>query len=47
MGHWEVETYAWGVLPDKMKQGTLADGIADELRWLLQSVAAGQRAEGT
>ena len=47
VGHWEVETYAWEVLPDKMKQDTLADGIAEELMWLLQSVAAGQRAEGT
>ena len=47
VGHWEVETYAWEVLPDKMKQETLADGIAEELMWLLQSVAAGQRTEGT
>ena len=47
VGHWEVETYAWEVLPEKMKQDTLADGIAEELMWLLQSVAAGQRTAGT
>ncbi len=34
--HWEVETYAWGVLPDELRQNVLADGIADELRWLGQ-----------
>ncbi len=32
--HFEVETYAWGVLPDELRRGALADGIADELRWL-------------
>ena len=31
--HFEVETYAWGVLPDSLRQPRLADGIADELRW--------------
>ncbi len=29
----EVETYAWGVLPQAMQRTDLADGIADELRW--------------
>lgn len=33
--HFEVETYAWGVLPDELKRETLAEGIADELRWVL------------
>ena len=31
--HFEVETYAWGVLPDELQQPVLADGIAHELRW--------------
>jgi hypothetical protein len=31
--HFEVETYAWGVLPPELKQPDLAAGIADELRW--------------
>lgn len=30
----EVETYAWGVLPDGLFQDDLAGGIAQELRWL-------------
>jgi sugar phosphate isomerase/epimerase len=29
----EVETYAWPVLPEPLQPATLADGIADELRW--------------
>jgi hypothetical protein len=31
--HYEVETYAWGVLPPDLKQPELADGIAEELKW--------------
>jgi hypothetical protein len=31
--HFEVETYAWGVLPAELRQPDLAAGIADELRW--------------
>jgi hypothetical protein len=31
--HFEVETYAWGVLPPELKQPELAAGIAEELRW--------------
>ena len=31
--HWEVETYAWGVLPEALRQPDLAAGIADEMRW--------------
>jgi len=31
--HFEVETYAWGVLPDELKQPELAAGIADEIAW--------------
>ncbi|MEM7782036.1 MAG: metabolite traffic protein EboE [Planctomycetota bacterium] len=32
--HFEVETYAWNVLPDPLKTETLAQGIAMELNWL-------------
>jgi len=35
--HWEVETYAWSVLPEELRQPELADGIAEELRWLEQA----------
>jgi hypothetical protein len=31
--HYEVETYAWGVLPPDLAQPDLAAGIAEELRW--------------
>jgi hypothetical protein len=31
--HYEVETYAWGVLPAELKQSDLAAGIAQELLW--------------
>jgi hypothetical protein len=34
--HWEVETYAWGVLPDELKQPDLAKGIAEEMNWFLR-----------
>jgi hypothetical protein len=33
VSHFEVETYAWSVLPDELKQRRLADGIAEEIRW--------------
>jgi hypothetical protein len=32
-GHFEVETYAWGVLPADLQQPDLAAGIAEEMRW--------------
>lgn len=32
-GHFEVETYAWGVLPEELRQSDLAAGIAEEMRW--------------
>ena len=35
--HFEVETYAWGVLPEELKRDTLAEGIADELKWVLKT----------
>jgi hypothetical protein len=31
--HFEVETYAWGVLPAELKHSELAAGIAEELTW--------------
>jgi hypothetical protein len=31
--HFEVETYAWGVLPAELRQPELAAGIAEELKW--------------
>ena len=33
-GHFEVETYAWGVLPEAMRLGSLNEGIAEEIVWL-------------
>ena len=31
--HFEVETYAWGVLPPELQKSDLAEGIAAELAW--------------
>lgn len=31
--HFEIETYAWNVLPDHLHSGSLADGISKELLW--------------
>lgn len=39
--HFEVETYAWEVMPAEHK-GTLAQDIAAELRWLDSRMAAGR-----
>jgi hypothetical protein len=33
--HFEVETYAWNVLPAELQQPDLAAGIAEELKWFL------------
>lgn len=33
-GHIEVETYAWGVLPEKLQEQDLATGIAKEMIWV-------------
>ena len=41
--HFEVETYAWTVLPDELKTNDLAQGIAKELLWMqdkLEKLAA-------
>ena len=31
--HFEVETYAWEVLPSELRQADLAEGIAQEMKW--------------
>ena len=33
MPHFEIETYAWNVLPERLRDGTLAEGIAKEIQW--------------
>lgn len=33
VSHFEVETYAWNVLPPELQQQDLAAGIAQEMRW--------------
>lgn len=38
-GHLEVETYAWTVLPESMRQRGLAEDIASEVSWLRDSIA--------
>ena len=35
--HYEVETYAWNVLPKELQREELADGIADELKWVRET----------
>ncbi len=34
----EVETYAWNVLPPALRTNDLADGIAKEMRWLQEAI---------
>ncbi|HEV3142555.1 MAG TPA: metabolite traffic protein EboE [Gemmataceae bacterium] len=34
--HFEVETYAWNVLPTELQQPDLAAGIAQEMEWFLK-----------
>ena len=31
--HFEIETYAWNVLPEPMREDSLANGIAKEFQW--------------
>ncbi len=38
--HFEVETYAWGVLPPELRQSELAAGIAQEMQWF-EGLASG------
>jgi hypothetical protein len=37
--HFEVETYAWSVLPSAMQPANLAEGLAHELQWLREQNA--------
>jgi hypothetical protein len=34
--HFEIETYAWDVLPPELRAGNLAEGIARELEWVIE-----------
>ena len=38
--HYEVETYAWGVLPEELRQSELSSGIAREMQWLHDQLTA-------
>jgi hypothetical protein len=40
VSHFEVETYAWSVLPRELQQPRLADGIAEEIRWFDGALAS-------
>jgi hypothetical protein len=35
--HFEVETYAWSVLPPELQQPDLAAGIAAEMDWFAKA----------
>lgn len=37
--HYEVETYAWGVLPKPLRSEDLAEGIAKEILWVRENLA--------
>jgi hypothetical protein len=37
--HFEVETYAWGVLPPELRKPDLATGIAHEMTWFAETLA--------
>jgi hypothetical protein len=39
--HFEVETYAWGVLPSELQHPELAEGIAQEMEWFRKLWASG------
>jgi hypothetical protein len=41
-GHFEVETYAWNVLPESLRPTSLAEGIAQEIAWLSEQLDARQ-----
>ncbi|MEL7335292.1 MAG: hypothetical protein AAFN70_03710, partial [Planctomycetota bacterium] len=40
-GHYEVETYAWSVLPQHLKTADTAENIAQELRYAKQLISKG------
>lgn len=37
--HYEVETYAWNVLPEDLRPKRLAEGIAAEMRWAKEQMS--------
>jgi sugar phosphate isomerase/epimerase len=39
-GHLEVETYTWGVLPERYRTSSLVPAIARELQWVRQQLTA-------
>ena len=41
--HFEVETYAWNVLPNELQTDDLAEGIAREMTWFQGQLAALQQ----
>lgn len=41
--HFEVETYAWEVVPEPLRRPSLAEGIAQELRWFADVAAQSAR----
>lgn len=41
--HFEIETYAWDVLPEEHRVEELADGIAREMKWVKQQMSKSQR----
>ncbi|MFK7960404.1 MAG: metabolite traffic protein EboE [Phycisphaerales bacterium] len=45
--HFEIETYAWNVLPEAMQPDALAEGIADELQWFLKRPSVRAMMDGT
>jgi hypothetical protein len=40
VAHFEVETYAWGVLPEPLQVPDLATGIAREMTWFAEQLAS-------
>lgn len=41
VNHWEIETYAWNVLPEALQVEDVSEGIAREFQWLLDSASEG------
>lgn len=44
--HLEVETYAWGVLPESLREPQLHQGITRELKWLRSRLHSQQPSQG-
>lgn len=44
--HFEVETYAWNVLPEALQIDDLAEGIAREMQWVLDTAPRHEKAPG-